>query len=215
MPLQSLFAAYKNNITLNNAFLPSGAGVFLLGKGSFDTLLISLSQAGMDDRCLTPLPYVVQMETDVMSPLTELVQWPPWIIDLPRVIAVLFLFINCSLCCSPEMGHSSRLAKAGAEREVVPHLPVTPSSYLLGTLCFLTLTAAVRQWTSLPAKTWWDSASAAATAAWIACDHGCLVWQRGRILALLLTLCHCFPDIGPQSQLHLPGQSHHTEKDLL
>lgn len=76
MLLQSLFAAYKkHNITLNNAFLPSGAGVFVSAQGSFDTLLTSLSQAVMDDRCLTPLLYVVQMETDV-SPVLQLVQWP-------------------------------------------------------------------------------------------------------------------------------------------
>lgn len=199
MPCRSLFAAYtKHNIPLNNAFFSRGAGFFVSGKGSFDALLISLSQAGYEEWQMPgpsswccPSGDWCSVSFSATCPVATMGYW------FAHVIAMLFFFISHTLWCSPGADHSPRLAEARAGREVVPHLPVSPSGYLLSRLCFLTLTAAVRQWTSLAAKPWWDNASTAETAAWTAWDHACLIWQRGRILAPSLTLICCFPDIGP------------------
>jgi len=44
-----IFCLHKDNIPLNIAFFPSGAGFFVSGNGSFDALLVSLSHKGYEE----------------------------------------------------------------------------------------------------------------------------------------------------------------------
>lgn len=51
--------------------------------------------------------------------------------------------------------------------------------------------------------------------AWRAWDHVCLIWQKCRALAPLLTPFPSFSAADSYSQPHLPGQSDPLEQGLL
>ena len=73
-------------------YSPVVLGVLCQGREAL-VLCSCPKQTMRNDRCLAPLPYVVHLETDVVSPLLLLVQCPPWVIDLLMSL----LCFSCSL----------------------------------------------------------------------------------------------------------------------
>lgn len=73
-------------------------------KSSMLCSSLSTERLVRHDRCLVPVPFVVHLETDNMSPLLLLVHWSSWVVVHPMPLLCIppLLPIVCAAPCEPD-----------------------------------------------------------------------------------------------------------------